>query len=514
MQRAFPATVPSIRCPPMPFVPPACHSQDVEPPKKILPCNDPNRPEWGILSDLLGEKVAPDPGMEAESAALRLKQSLFEAFGKDPPGFVTKMLHRKGDDRSIFTLLQREAATYPGGWPAMQEEIAARLVAPWDGKDFVITDADRGSSYNGLGYWDPEQGGLVTYIRSRIKWILCDIYRDRMAQGRFVSADALQALGIDIDDKGALKRSPMEIDRGEWENHGNLVTEALRHATANVIAVVGRSRSEYDLFGRMIGCYQAPADSPDARVKQLRHLAVKAHEVLLQHKEQDKEEQKRWRELSPEQKRLEIEANETLKKLFRSWDPAAYSFEETFPLSSKEFIAFAERKSPVLRPADPPIPLAEFVAVERIALQPSGSRVLVAFARAAERFWSARITSDADLSDPERPDYEYLAFVAGRESEPAPTPPKLYAAISDMAKGWAELALKSMPNRFAGSVTAFRRAISQYDPAKDGFLSEYLRDSEVWKDPSAPCPLPEMTLMQQELFGELSPGQEFEPTPS
>ena len=49
-----------------------------------------------------------------------------------------------------------------------------------------------------------------------------------------------------------------------------------------------------------------------------------------------------------------------------------------------------------------------------------------------------------------------------------------------MAKGWAELALKSMPNRFAGSVTAFRRAISQYDPAKDGFLSEYLRDSERW----------------------------------
>lgn len=485
----------------------------METPKKILPCNDPNRPEWGILSDLLGETVAPDPGMAAEAAALRLKQSLFEAFGKDPHGFVTKMLHRRGDDRSIFTLLRREAATYPGGWPAMQEEIASRLVAPWDGQDFVITDAERGSSYNGLGYWDPAQGGLVTYMRSRIKWVLCDIYRDRMAQGRFISADALQALGIDIDERGALKGGPMDIGGDNWENQGNVATEALRHATANVISVVGRNRGEYALFSRMIGCYQAPDDSPEARVKQLRHLAAEAYEVLLQHKAQDEEEMKRWKELSPEQKRLETKGEETLRKLFRSWDPAAYSFEETFPLSAKEFIAFAEKRSPVPRPPEPPLPLAEFLAVERIARQSNGSRVLVAFARAAERFWSARMTSDADLSDPERPDYEYLAFVAGRESEPAPAPPKLYAAIRAMAEGWAEMALKSLPNRFAGSVTPFRRAISQYDPAKDGFLSEYLRDSEVWKDPSAPCPLPEMTLMQQELFGELSPGQDVEPTP-
>ena len=78
----------------------------------------------------------------------------------------------------------------------MQEEIAARLVAPWDGQDFVITDADRGSSYNGLGYWDPAQGGLVTYMRSRIKWILCDIYRDRMAQGLFVSTTPSRRLAL------------------------------------------------------------------------------------------------------------------------------------------------------------------------------------------------------------------------------------------------------------------------------------------------------------------------------
>lgn len=498
---------------PKPLVGGGCYSQDVGPSEKILPCNDPKRPEWGILSDLLGQTIAPDAGMEPSPAALRLKQALFEAFGKDPSGFVTKMLHRKGDERSVFTALQREATSYPGGWPALQEEIAARLVAPWDNQDFVIMDAERGSSHHGLAYWAPEQGGLVTYMRSRIKWILADIYRDRAAQGRFVSTEALQALGIDIDEKGALKRGPMDTGGTEREFDGNLVSQTLKHATANVLTAVGRNRREYDLFSRIIGCYQAPEDSPEARAKQLRRLAVTAHEILLQHKAQDPKERERWSALSDDQRKVELKGEETLKRMLRSWDPAAFSFEETFPVSAPEFLALAEKKTPIPKPPPEPLPLAEFVAVERIALQPNGSRMLVAFARAAERFWTARMIDHADLSDPERPDYEYLAFVAGRESEPAPEPPKLYAAIRDMAKAWSELALKSMPERFAGKVVAFRRAIAHYDPAKDGFLSEYLRDSDVWKDPSAPCPLPEVSLMQDELFGDVSPGPEFEPTP-
>jgi hypothetical protein len=103
--------------------------------------------------------------------------------------------------------------------------------------------------------------------------------------------------------------------------------------------------------------------------------------------------------------------------------------------------------------------------------------------------------------------------VTGREIETDPSSLRLFAAIRTMAQEWADVAVRLAEGRLAGRVTALRRAVGCYDPGKDGYLGEYLRDPEVWKDPANPCPLPEAQVIQRELsFSEPSPVSWAEPT--
>ncbi len=431
--------------------------------------------------------------MTPAAAARQMKETLFEAFGRDSGGFVVKMLHRKGDERSRFMALQREAANYPGGWPALRDEIAQRLIAPMDGKEPVITDAERGSSYNALGWWDPEKGGLVPYMRQRIKWVMDAIGRERATQGAFVSMEVLHDIGIDIDESGRMVHmeivrdhdgmTPLVITGGDWqpwpEGQTRGIEAAMRRAQAGSLSMVGRHRAEYALFSRVLGSEIVAADSPAARVHQLRELAIEAHRLV------------RGGLGEPE-----------MEKRLLAWNPAAVSFSHTFPGLTTALEKYAEASKPRREREAVPMPAAEFAAVERMALEPDGNTRLVRLARAAQIFWTAHATSEADLATPTRPDYEYLAIATAREIKSDATPPELVTSICEMAHQWAEAAVHESGGKLAGRITALRRAVASYDPARDGYLGEYLRDPAVWKDPAAPAPLPDIAVMQAELFGE------------
>jgi hypothetical protein len=254
---------------------------------------------------------------------------------------------------------------------------------------------------------------------------------------------------------------------------------------------VGRFRREYTLFSEVLGCAIDPADSPAARAEQLRELAVTAFRV------------ERGGLGDPEMERRIL-----------AWDPAAASFQHTFPSLTATYEKYIETRPRWLpRREAVPVPAAEFEAVERLAEETDGGGKLVRLARAARRFWSAKSVDDADLCNPQRPDYEYLALVTGREIETDPSSLRLFAAIRTMAQEWADVAVRLAEGRLAGRVTALRRAVGCYDPGKDGYLGEYLRDPEVWKDPANPCPLPEAQVIQRELsFSEPSPVSWAEPT--
>ena len=345
--------------------------------------------------------------MAPADAARRMKETVFEAFGRDSGGFVVKMLHRTGDDHSRFVALQGEAASYPGGWPALRDEIAQRLIAPMDGRAVVITDEERGSSYNALGWWNPEKGGLVPYMRQRITWVMDAIGRERALHAPNISLEALHDVGIDIDESGRIVHmeimrdhdgmSPLQVSGGDWQPwpDGQMrgIEAAIRRAQAGGAASVGRFRKEYTLFSHVIGSEVVPADSPGGRAHQLRELAITAHRLV----------------------RGGLGDPETETRLL-AWNPAAVSFTHTFPGLSATFEKYAEtHRAPVHGREAVPIPAAEFVAVERLSLEPDGSSRLVRLARVAQRFWSAHATNEGDLATPNRPDYEYLTLVTARE---------------------------------------------------------------------------------------------------
>ncbi len=367
----------------------------------------------------------------------------------------------------------------------MSEEIALRLVAPIDGNKNVVTDAERVSSYHALSWWEPAKGGLVPYMRQRIGWVLQDMSRDRAERAQFVSMEALSAVGIDIDDGGRVVRHRAEsASEGETETVDESIPLIGGDAVQRVIGV-GRSRAEYDLFERVLGHAIQRADSPAARVVQLRSLAVLAADILRGGRE-----------------------DAVMEKRLQAWDPASASFENTFP----ELAAALETATgfaPVT--ARVPHPETEMAAVERLAARDYGGAALVQLSEAAEQFWSARALSEGELASAERPDYTYLALVTGREVERDARPPSLFGTIRAMARDWAEAELGHASDRFAGRVNVFRRLIENYDPATDGFLGEYLSDPEVWKETAAPSPLPEVRTMQMEFFAEAEPGPALEP---
>jgi len=264
----------------------------------------------------------------------------------------------------------------------------------------------------------------------------------------------------------------------------------IRSAQVGILPGVGRFRAEYAFFSAMTGRKIVPADSPAARAQQLKEEAINVDLVVRGF------------------------IHEKTKKRILAWDPNAVSFRYAFPRLSANYdkILKAQPAADAKRDAVP-VPPAELAAVERLAAHENGSHGLVRLAKAAQHFWAARASNEAELANPARPDYEYLSLVTGRTVDPDPPPMKLFAAVGEMAKQWAEVAMILSEGQLAGRVNALRRAVAAYDPAKDGYLGEYLRDPEVWKDPAAPAPLPPVEVLQGELFfGETLTGSWPEPT--
>ncbi len=172
--------------------------------KTIFPCNDPRREDWAIFSRILEREEKPGAGESDAAAATRLKALLLESFERQPDSLIRMSLHRaKGKGSAVTELMhhpvfagadrERFYATIRSGLWAMNE----------DGQQRKVSDRNlkrgRGSSYNAITYWSPQEGGLLPYIKDRISMIVKEeAERQKHRNSHEQSLEVAQQAGLDI----------------------------------------------------------------------------------------------------------------------------------------------------------------------------------------------------------------------------------------------------------------------------------------------------------------------------
>src|SRR4051812_6024703 len=128
----------------------------------ILPPNDPERKDWGILSDSLGlkEHARPNPGATVDEAAAQMKDLLLKV-AADNKAYEALIMKCAGT--RIGALVRSENGGN-GTYDNVMAFLKSRL---WNRRaDGVETQSRVGKQFSSnqvLQAWEPKEGGIATY---------------------------------------------------------------------------------------------------------------------------------------------------------------------------------------------------------------------------------------------------------------------------------------------------------------------------------------------------------------
>jgi len=162
--------------------------ETLTPKKAILPPNDPARPEWGLFSDILGVPCAPDPGSTPREAAKKMHSLVNDRILNLKP--ATDALIMKCVGKQIAGVLKSKPQSYE---VVMQTLIQRLHNKRRDGK---VTPSKVGKAHSSnmvFLAWEPENGGLVTYLSVNAAKILSrELEQDSATKPGRVSLDAMR----------------------------------------------------------------------------------------------------------------------------------------------------------------------------------------------------------------------------------------------------------------------------------------------------------------------------------
>lgn len=186
----------------------------------LRPTNDPTRPCWGLLGDILGRKL--EVPADAATAATALRGYLREAFSTQSERALAMMLGSgAGKDMLVsFAKIHREGGSARIRSESRDGEMFSdprfRSAAQYLVSHLFNMDMGRGSDYvrlvskvqayrdldtstrEPINSWLPEKCGVAPYIRARVRHILLEYY-ERLEVGRgALSLDRCQESGREI----------------------------------------------------------------------------------------------------------------------------------------------------------------------------------------------------------------------------------------------------------------------------------------------------------------------------
>ncbi len=248
---------------------------------RLLPPNDPARPDWGFFRDLLGRTIAIPP--DESQARTLLRELLIEAISTRPyhllrmvtgtPTMQGKLaalaLHYRGRGAGTTVLPSagvedsglREGAANDRHFRAAQDYILSRLWVRGFQRDGSRILPRKGvyrdlktSSHEPIMAWLPERAGVVPYLKANIDYVLRHFYELNGAEHAAISLDRLRAHESEISPDG-WKR---EIDLTE---DGELVFAA----RGGIAAAGGRKVA---LFDESLTANSTTAHKADPRTSQ------------------------------------------------------------------------------------------------------------------------------------------------------------------------------------------------------------------------------------------------------
>ena len=164
--------------------------------------NDTQRPDFGILSDLLGEEVPFSEDLD--TAVASLKKGLLDVYQRNPKGLVlaSSAMKRTGKSGSKSLAFMSE----PGAEVDHDEFMSFVIARLWNrnksGREKVhkrLKDAEVYSS-NAILSYDPEKSGVLPHINARVGYIVKSYFNEKsLEQSGDVSLDSLQEKGLELN---------------------------------------------------------------------------------------------------------------------------------------------------------------------------------------------------------------------------------------------------------------------------------------------------------------------------
>jgi len=183
---------------------------------QVLPPNDPNRPEWGILSDSLGlkEHERPAEGATPAQASAHMRALLFSCL-KTTETYDAVILKCAG---AAIAGRMKEDTAAKFDFNEMMSFIRSRL---WNrnaaGTKTQSTIGREHSSNDIISAWNPEAGGIGKYLSVNVSNILNRDWKTSLMEltdSRKVSLDYLEEKGRQLDTTGKI----FEVSNGSGDS--------------------------------------------------------------------------------------------------------------------------------------------------------------------------------------------------------------------------------------------------------------------------------------------------------
>lgn len=482
---------------------------------KILPPNDPRRPDWAILGRLTRQEQIYRDGLTVEEASELMRQSLVDAWLARPEEVLVACASQKLAARS------KEYASTPSRAHQMMEFLKERMwMTTEDGQTPPMRGSTGISSAAAILYWRPAESGVVSYIKARVNWLLVDFDKALVEQGKSVSLEGLHEKGADLASTGEFVRrakhempaddvDPTErhLDGGDLyeqraalmqQRQGELLPsgaesvthspadeEAAIHATAKRDRLASLSapqkadvdlesptRNEYAFFSNALDQFIDPAPSPEDRAIQIRRIALQCFDKHC----------------------ADIEAATDIRKEIEEWDAAKKSFFQQFPDVAEQVIEkvtsphlSAKVDGPQAKPDAPTVSKDAEIASQLLGYSgietspedldrrasPIEERARAEKALRLVSMWGEKSNPEF-LESPDRPDYQFLCEQLDIDPNPELTPKELHGTLRGLAVQW----LQTVPRGDVLPPASLKKAIEHWDPSS-GFLNEIIMEELV-----------------------------------